>query len=138
MKKLKNYKAFLESYGTDVQKFIDNDKEFALIKGDDFIIGFDTISEVLEHLTDILLQEKQISVDEKSEFMSVVSEKIEDINVDQYLIDTILEQLLDRFNIIEPFHIKQKSELEETPIDNSLDDMSDTEEIQAFLSESKK
>jgi len=138
MKNIKDYKAFLESYSEDVKSFIEDDKKFALLRGGELIFGFDEIQDAFLHLSDMLVNEKQITLDEKDEFDSIVEEKILDNIVDQFLIDNILEDLLDRFSIIEPFNIKQKSELEETPIDSSLDNVSEVEELTSILSESKK
>jgi len=138
MKNLKDYKAFLESYSEDVKSFIEGDKKFALLRGGELIFGFGEIQDAFLHLSDMLANEKQITLDEKDEFDSIVEEKILDNIVDQFIIDNILEDLLDRYSIIEPFNIKQKSELEETPIDDSLDNVSEVEELTSILSESKK
>ena len=135
MKNIKNYKAFLESYSEDVEKFILDDKEYALVRGGDIVHTSNNIEDVYQYLSDFLLKDKQITLDQKSEFDSIFSEKTIDGDIDQHDIDIALENLLDRFNIIEPFHIKEKSELEETPIDNSLDDMSEIEELTSILSE---
>ena len=128
MKNIKNYTSFLESYSEDVKHFIQEEKNFALFKGDELIYGFDEIEETFKYLANLLLKEKQIDEAEKDEFISI-SKQILSSKEDntQSNIDNTLEELLDRFNIIEPFYIKLKFELEDTPIDTSLDTISEKE-----------
>lgn len=135
MKNIKNYKTFLENYSDEVENFIETEKKFALIKGNDVILGFDELANAFNHLADILLKEKQLTIDEKDEFEADVVQKISNIDVDQDNIDNILNELLDKYNVIEPYYIKEKDGLENTPIDTSLD-IDDSEDLNILLGDS--
>lgn len=123
MRILKTYETFLENYSEDIKQFVDDNKEYALFREDNFILGFDSIYETFEYISNLLLDDKQITLDQKAEFDNISKEKIYNNAVDQLLLDDTLNFLLDRFNIIVPFYIKTRIELVDTPIDTSLDDI---------------
>jgi hypothetical protein len=134
--KINNYKKFTETYSEDVEK-VTNDvaNKYAVSKGSEMLNGFEDLESAFDFIADSLLKDGIITDAEKDDFNSYVSELIyqEDNDngiVPQDELEQMLDEVLDKFDIIEPFKITNKLELEETPVDNSFDlDLDDYEDV---------
>ena len=124
MKPIKKFNTFLENYSEDVSDMLENeDNNFTVVKGEEVISGCSQLRDCFENISDALETDGAISEEEKYEFMDKVDEEdISFIEQDQYEIDTLLDKLLDIYNVIEPYKIKTREEVEETPLDNGLED----------------
>ena len=124
MARIKDFKLFTEGYSDDLKEVLTNEENnFIVIKGGDILVGFEYIEDAFDYLGEILEGDGSISEEQKYEFDDFVAETLPSLDEpDQYEIDEFLADLLDKFNIIEPYSIKSRMELEETPLDPSLDD----------------
>lgn len=137
MRFVKKYDKFLESYSEDIEEVMnDNDNEYVLIKNGEVDSAFETVETAFEYLADILSNQKQLDIDQKEEFLEIVKEELSKLDSEIILqeeIDFVLNFILDRFNIVEPFEIKARIEIEDTPIDDVIDT-----ELEELLGESKE
>lgn len=124
MGKIKNFKLFVEGYSDELKVVLSNEEnEYIIIKGENVIAGFEYLEDAFDHLCELLEGDGSISEEQKYEFEDMLSETLPSLDEpDQYEIDEFLSDILDKFNIIEPWSIKNKMELEETPLDPTLDD----------------
>ena len=138
MKNLKNFKMFLESYSDDLEEVLSNPENlFIVLKGEEILVGFEFLSDAYDYISDILESDGAISEEQKYEFQDYFYDSNLGEDSDQFEIDDLTKELLDKFEVIEPYKVKLRSELEETPIDSSFDDEEDSEEeLEDFLSES--
>ena len=127
MAKIKSFEKFLESYSEDLNQVLSNDENnYIVMKGDDIIGGYEYLEDAFTNISELLEGDGTIDEDQKYEFEDLISEMVSsDIDgelVSQDEIDEILNEILDKFGIIEPYKIMNRMEVEETPIDNSFDD----------------
>jgi hypothetical protein len=131
MGKIKSFKLFLESYSDDLSDVLSNEENnYIVMKGDDVISGFEYLEDAFENISELLDGDGTLDEEQKYEFNDLVSQLLstDDELVEQDEIDQILNEILDKFGIIEPYKIMNRMELEETPIDNSFDEYEDDEE----------
>jgi hypothetical protein len=148
MGKVKSYKMFLETYSEDLQEVLSNEEnKYIIMKGEEIIAGFEYLEDAFTHLSELIEGEGTIGEEQKYEFDDYLSEIInveDDDNVPQDEIDQLLKDVLDKFDIIEPYKIMNRLELEETPVDDSIesddfdisDELEEDEELETFLGES--
>lgn len=122
---IKKFKLFVESYSEDLKEVLDNEEnKYIVVKGDNILVGFEYINDCFDYLSEILEGDGAITEEQRYEFMDYVDQS--DVNdlMDQYEIDEFMEEILDKFEIVEPYKISKREELEETPVDvnDEIDD----------------
>ena len=123
MKSIKNFKLFKESYSEDLEEVLDNNEnQFIIMKGDDILVGFEFIGDCFDHLSELLEGDGAITEEQKYEFDEFVMESNVDDLSDQYDIEMFMVELLDKFEVVEPYKIIKRTELEDTPVDLGIDD----------------
>ena len=134
-----NFKLFLESYSEELDEILSNpENRYVVLKEEEIIAGFELLDDAFSHLSEVLESESILSEEERYEFDDEASLMLPSLGEepDQIEIEDVLNTLLDKFNILEPYKIITRIDLEETPIDTSDDiDMSEEEEAETFLSE---
>tara|TARA_R110000772_G_scaffold2410_2_gene8431 strand:+ start:54794 stop:56350 length:1557 start_codon:yes stop_codon:yes gene_type:complete len=125
---IKNFKLFKESYSDDLSEVLKNEEnKYIVMKGDDILVGFEFIGDCFDHLSELLEGDGAISEEQKYEFDEYVSEfNVENLE-DQYEIEEFMTDILDRFEVVEPYKIIMREELEETPVDLGIGDELDSE-----------
>tara|TARA_R110000772_G_scaffold4683_6_gene16751 strand:+ start:2047 stop:3501 length:1455 start_codon:yes stop_codon:yes gene_type:complete len=130
MKSIKNFKLFKESYSEDLEEVLDNsENQFIIMKGEDIIVGFEYITDCFDHLSELLEGDGAITEEQKYEFDEYVMESNVDDLSEQYDIEMFMEELLDKFEVVEPYKIIKRTELEDTPVDHSDEVDVDFDEI---------
>lgn len=113
---IKNFKMFLEGYSEELSEVLSNEENnFVLSNGDKILVGTEILEDSFTFLGEIL--EGEGLIEDVYEFNELVSELSINDEMDQYEVDDALRIILDRFEIIEPYKIQLRSELEETPIE---------------------
>ena len=122
MRNIKNFRTFNESYSDDLSEVLENENnQYVAMKGDDILIGYDTLSNCLIYISELLEMDGAISEEQKFEFDDYVMDSDIDKLVNQIYIDDFVSDILDRFEVVEPYRVYRRDELEETPIDISTD-----------------
>lgn len=123
MEKVKKFKSFLESYSDDLEEVLSNeDNKYIVMKGDNILVGFEYVADCFDYLSELLEADGAISEEQKYEFDDYVSESNVDNLTEQDELEDFLTEILDKFEIVEPYYIKIREELEETPVDLGLED----------------
>lgn len=121
MKNLKKFNQYFESYSEDVEKLVEKNSKYALIKNDEILLGFDKLQIAFIYLTDVLANDDQIDFDIKSEMEEDIFNNVTE-NMSQDDIDKYMKSILDKYNVVASYEIKEREELIDTPIDSSLED----------------
>lgn len=121
MKNLKNFDKFFETYSEDVEKLVEKNSKYALIKNNEILLGFDNLEEAFIYLTDVLTNDDQIDFDDKvimeEDIKDNVTEEMEQVDIDKYL-----KSLLDKYDVVASYKIEKASEIIDEPIDKALED----------------
>jgi len=100
------------------------DNQYIVIDNQEIVIGYEYLEDAFEMISEILNNKGIITDEEKYEFDDLSREMIPSINTDsQDEIDEVLEDLLNRFNILNPYYITKRETLQggET-MENLLED----------------
>lgn len=128
IKKFNLFNSFNESYSDDLSEILENDENlYIIMKGDDIIAGFEFISDCFDHLSELLEGDGAITEEQKYEFDEYISQSNVEGLYDQFEIEEFMVELLDKFEIVEPYKIIKREELEDTPDDDSVDTDTDTD-----------
>jgi len=145
------FKLFLESdsYRDKLEEILDNpENNYVVIKNDEIIAGFEILEDAFTHLGEILEGENILSEEDKYEFDDEVSLMTPSLGEEpeQIEIDDVVNTILDRFDILEPYKIKVRTDLEDNSIDSDnseeeeegseeVSNLTDQDELNTFLSE---
>ena len=152
MKKVKSFELFIEGYKEELDEVLSNEENnYVVMKGDQILAGFEYLNDAFDHVSELLNGDGSINDEQVYEFNDLVTETVfSDLDeiVPQEEIDELLNTILDNFGIIEPYKIMNRMELDETPVDVSIEDegdideepmedeMTEEEEYEEFLGES--
>lgn len=135
MGNIKNFKLFEQSYSDNLAEVLENDENnFIILKGDEVIAGYEYLEDCFTELSDILEVDGAISDEQRYEFDDYVSmSNVEDYE-EQYEIDEFVSELLDKFEVVEPYRISMRGELVGDDYSEEEDDI-DLEDYISMMSE---
>lgn len=122
MKHIKNWILFTETYSEDLSQVLDNKKtNFVVMRGGNIIQGFGNILDSFSEVAKLLGDEKILTEEQVEEFNNDVTNASISNDISQESINTILNDLLDKYEVIAPYRIENRMELEETPVERDED-----------------
>jgi len=116
----------------------DTDNKFVVIDNQQVEMGFENLEDAFELISEILNFKGILTDEEKYEFDDLSKEMTQSIDIEnQDDIDDSLKNLLDRFNILNPYYILKRETLEGENNPNQYLEDDTTEYLQEKLSEDK-